>query len=174
MTPAFHADSGARYDDEVVIDISGLRHSVSLPGNPDHVKPLHEVVSTGEVPIDSVFIGSCTNGRIEDLRVAAALLDGKRVADGVMLRVVPATRQVWEQALAEGLVGTFMAAGGLVSNCGCGGCASGQIGMTGSGEVQLSTSNRNFKGKQGKGETYLCSPAVAAASAVAGKLVEPQ
>ena len=146
---------------------------VALPGRPDDVHPVREVVARRRVPIDSVFIGSCTNGRIEDLRAAAELLRGRRVKDGVMLRVVPATKQVWMQALAEGLVQVFMDAGGLVSNCGCGGCASGQIGITGRGEVQLSTSNRNFAGKQGAGETYLCSPAVAAASALAGELVEP-
>ena len=172
--PDFHADADASYAREVEIDIDGLRPQVALPGNPDNVRPVHEVIAAGDVPVDSVFIGSCTNGRIEDLRSAAEQLAGKHVADGVMLRVVPATRQVWEEALTARLVNTFMECGGLVSNCGCGGCASGQIGMTGTGEVQLSTSNRNFRGKQGKGDTYLCSPAVAAASAVAGKLVEPE
>ncbi len=172
--PAFQADPSAKYEREVEIDITGLPPSVALPGNPDKVKPVHEVAAAGPVRIDSVFIGSCTNGRIEDLRVAADILRGQRVAEGVMLRVVPATKQVWQEALREGLIDVFMEAGGLVSNCGCGGCASGQIGMTGLGEVQLSTSNRNFKGKQGKGETYLCSPAVAAASALKGVLVEPE
>jgi 3-isopropylmalate/(R)-2-methylmalate dehydratase large subunit len=171
--PKFHADAEAQYAEEVTIDIGGLTPRVSLPGNPDDVQPVSAAAANGGVKIDSVFIGSCTNGRIEDLRAAAAQLRGKRAADGVMLRVTPATKQVWMQALDEGLVAVFMEAGGLISNCGCGGCAAGQIGMTGLGEVQLSTSNRNFRGKQGRGETYLCSPAVAAASAVAGELVEP-
>jgi 3-isopropylmalate/(R)-2-methylmalate dehydratase large subunit len=171
--PAFQADADAHYADSIEIDIAGLTPQAALPGHPEDVHPISEIVARGVVPIDSVFIGSCTNGRIEDLRAAAMQLKGRRVADGVMLRVVPATRQVWMEALDEGLVEVFMEAGGLVSNCGCGGCASGQIGMTGLGEVQLSTSNRNFLGKQGKGETYLCSPAVAAASAVAGELVVP-
>lgn len=171
--PAWQADTGAAYARATVIDLAGLPPVVALPGRPDDVHPVREVVARRRVPIDSVFVGSCTNGRIEDLRAAAELLRGRRVKDGVMLRVVPATKQVWMQALAEGLVQVFMDAGGLVSNCGCGGCASGQIGITGRGEVQLSTSNRNYAGKQGAGETYLCSPAVAAASALAGELVEP-
>ncbi len=171
--PAFQADADADYESEIEIDIDGLRPCASRPGHPEDVAPVHEIVAAGSVPIDSVFIGSCTNGRIEDLRAAAAQLRGRRVEGGVMLRVVPATRQVWMQALEEGLIEVFMAAGGLVSNSGCGGCAAGQIGMTGAGEVQLSTSNRNFRGKQGAGETYLVSPAVAAASAVAGELTEP-
>jgi len=171
--PAFQADADAQYADTIELDISGLTPQAALPGHPEDVYPISEVLARGVVYIDSVFIGSCTNGRIEDLRAAAAQLRGRRVAAGVMLRVVPATRQVWMEALDEGLVEVFMEAGGLVSNCGCGGCASGQIGMTGLGEVQLSTSNRNFTGKQGKGETYLVSPAVAAASAVAGELRGP-
>jgi 3-isopropylmalate/(R)-2-methylmalate dehydratase large subunit len=171
--PAWQADADAVYAREISIDLTGLPPVVALPGKPDDVHPVREVLARRRVPIDSVFIGSCTNGRIEDLRAAAELLRGRRVKDGVMLRVVPATKQVWMEALAEGLVQVFMEAGGLVSNCGCGGCASGQIGITGRGEVQLSTSNRNFAGKQGAGETYLCSPTVAAASALAGELVEP-
>lgn len=171
--PAWQPDADAEYAREITIDLAGLPPVVALPGKPDNVHPVRDVFAKGRVPVDSVFIGSCTNGRIEDLRSAAEILRGKRVKDGVMLRVVPATKQVWMEALSEGLVQVFMDAGGLVSNCGCGGCASGQIGITGKGEVQLSTSNRNFAGKQGAGDTYLCSPAVAAASALAGELVEP-
>jgi 3-isopropylmalate/(R)-2-methylmalate dehydratase large subunit len=172
--PDFHASSSAIYEQELEIDIAGLRPQVALPGHPEDVHPVHEVIARGSVPIDSVFIGSCTNGRIEDLRSAAEQLKGKTCPDHVMLRVVPATKQVWTQALKEGLMDVFMDSGGLVANAGCGGCASGQIGMTGREEVQLSTSNRNFRGKQGLGETYLCSPAVAAASAAAGELAEPE
>ena len=171
--PRYSADTGASYAETIDIDITGLPPMVALPGHPEDVHPVRDVVAKKKVPIDSVFIGSCTNGRIEDLRSAVEILRGKHVASGVMLRVVPATRQVWEQALDEGLISEFMHAGGMVSNCGCGGCASGQIGITGKGEVQLSTSNRNFAGKQGKGDTYLCGPRVAAASALAGELVEP-
>jgi 3-isopropylmalate dehydratase small subunit len=118
--------------------------------------------------IDSAFIGSCTNGRIEDLREAAALLKGRRVAPGVVLKIVPATRRIWKQALDEGLVATFLEAGALVGNPGCAGCAEGQIGQNGPGEVTVSTGNRNFAGKQGQGSVYLASPATAAASAIAG------
>jgi len=171
--PAFRADPDAHYAREIEIDIGDLPPVVALPGHPEDVHPVREVIAKHRVPIDSVFIGSCTNGRIEDLRMAVDILRGSRVKDDVMLRVVPATKQVWMQALEEGLLEVFMEAGGLVSNCGCGGCASGQIGIAGQGEVQLSTSNRNFAGKQGAGDTYLCSPAVAAASALAGKLAEP-
>ena len=121
--------------------------------------------------VDSVFIGSCTNGRLEDFAAAAETLRGKQVARGVMLKIVPATREVFGQMLADGLMETFFAAGAVVSNPGCGGCAEGQIGMTGEGEVQVSTSNRNFPGKQGAGMTYLASPTTAAASAVAGRVV---
>lgn len=171
--PDFHASPSAQYARELEIEIDGLRPQVALPGHPDDVHPVHEVAARAAVPIDCAFIGSCTNGRIEDLRAAAMQLNGAQLPERVMLRVVPATKQVWMQALKEGLLDQFMEAGGLVANAGCGGCASGQIGMTGTGEVQVSTSNRNFRGKQGLGETYLASPATAAASAAAGELVEP-
>jgi 3-isopropylmalate/(R)-2-methylmalate dehydratase large subunit len=118
--------------------------------------------------VDSVFIGSCTNGRLEDLRAAAEILRGRKVAPGVVLKVVPSTRWVWEQALAEGLVQDLMDAGALIGNAGCAGCAAGQIGQNGPGEVTVSTGNRNYAGKQGKGEVYLASPATAAACALSG------
>ena len=122
--------------------------------------------------IDSVFIGSCTGGRFEDFVTAAALLKNKKIADGVMLKLQPATRYVYGQMLKADLMKVFYEAGGIVINPGCGGCAQGQVGMTGKGEVQLSTSNRNFPGKQGAGDTYLCSAYVAAKSAMAGEIVE--
>ena len=116
-----------------------------------------------------MFIGSCTNGRLEDLRAAAEMLRGRRVAEGVVFKIVPATREVWQQALAEvWIIDTLMEAGALVGNAGCAGCAAGQIGQNGPGEVTVSTGNRNYAGKQGKGEVYLASPATAAASAIAG------
>ena len=116
-------------------------------------------------------IGSCTNGRYEDFALAANILKGKKVAPGVILKIVPSTDAVWKQLLEEGLVKVFKDAGALISNAGCAGCAAGQVGQNGPGEVTVSTGNRNFPGKQGKGQVYLASPETAAASAVAGTLV---
>jgi 3-isopropylmalate/(R)-2-methylmalate dehydratase large subunit len=123
--------------------------------------------------IDSAFIGSCTNGRIEDLRSAAEVLKGRSVAEGVVLKIVPSTDRVWQQCLEEGLLEIFKEAGAMVSNAGCAGCAAGQVGQNGPGEVTISTGNRNFPGKQGQGEVYLASPAVVAATAVAGFITGP-
>ncbi|MCP4898403.1 MAG: homoaconitate hydratase family protein [bacterium] len=159
------ADADARYEAEVEVDVDGLEPLIARPGHPEDVVPVAEVSGR---KIDSVFIGSCTNGRLEDLRAAVEVLGGRRVAPGVVLKVVPATRSVWRQALAEGLVQRLGEAGALVGNPGCGGCAAGQIGQNGPGEVTISSGNRNFAGKQGKGEVYLASPETAAASAVAG------
>ncbi len=159
------ADADAEYAAEIEIDITGIGPLVARPGHPDDVVPVREVAGR---KIDSVFIGSCTNGRIDDLRAAVEVLRGRKVAPGVVLKVVPATRTVWQEALDEGLIADLMAAGALVGNAGCGGCAAGQIGQNGPGEVTISTGNRNYAGKQGKGEVYLASPATAAASAVAG------
>ena len=162
------ADPDASYVEYVEIDVEGLTPLVARPGSPADVV---EVSAEAGRPVHSVFIGSCTNGRIEDFRAAAEVLKGRKVKEGVMLRLAPATRETYGALLAEGLVQAFFEAGAIVSHQGCGGCASGQLGMTGKGEVQVSTSNRNFRGKQGDGETYLASPATAAASAVAGKLI---
>ena len=162
---AIQADADAAYARVVEIDVSGLEPLVSRPGHPEDVVPVREVAGT---KIDSAIIGSCTNGRFEDLAAAAAVLRGRRVAPGVVLKIVPATRRVWRRALDEGLVGVFAEAGALVGNPGCAGCAEGQIGQNGPGEVTVSTGNRNFAGKQGQGSVYLASPATAAASAVAG------
>ena len=140
---------------------------VARPGSPADVVPVAEAAGGR---ISSVFIGSCTNGRFEDFKAAADVLEGRRIKEGVMMRLAPATREVFGRLLEEGVVETFFKAGAIMSHQGCGGCASGQLGMTGAGEVQVSTSNRNFKGKQGDGDTYLASPATAAASAVAGCL----
>jgi len=165
-----HADPGATYARVERLDIAGLGPMVARPGHPEDVVPLEQVRGR---KIDSVFIGSCTNGRFEDLEAAAAVLEGRRVAPGVVVKVVPSTDSVWNRALAAGLLTTFKEAGAMVSNAGCGGCAAGQVGQNGPGEVTVSTGNRNFAGKQGKGEVYLASPAVAAASAVAGFLTDP-
>ncbi len=158
-------EAGAAYETEVEIDVEGLEPLVSRPGHPDDVVPVSEV--EGE-PIGSVFIGSCTNGRLADLAAAARIVSDHPPADGVIVKVVPATDRVWREALAGGLVETFKQVGALLSNAGCAGCAAGQVGQTGPGEVTLSTGNRNFPGKQGLGSVWLASPATAAASAAAG------
>lgn len=167
FTPLY-PDASATYAQEVVVDLEGLKPQVARPGHPDDVVA---VDGLGPVAVDSVFVGSCTNGRLEDLRAAAEVLRGRKVADGVVLKIVPATDAVWRQCLEEGLLDVFTAAGGLVGNPGCGGCAAGQIGQNGPGEVTVSTGNRNFPGKQGQGDVYLASPQTAAASAVAGIVV---
>jgi len=137
--------------------------------------PPDEKISEMEgIEIDSVFIGSCTNGRFEDLQAAAGILKGRKVKSGVNLRITPATKEVWKRAIAEGLVDIFINAGAVVfTNPGCGGCAEGMPGLVGEDEVELSTTNRNYRGKQGPGEIYLVSPATAAASAVKGYLTSP-
>jgi 3-isopropylmalate/(R)-2-methylmalate dehydratase large subunit len=162
---AAYADPDAVYARVVEVDVSGLAPLISRPGHPEDVVAVSEVAGT---KIDSAFIGSCTNGRFEDLAAAAAVLRGRHVAPGVVLKIVPATRRVWRRALDEGLIALFLEAGALIGNPGCAGCAEGQIGQNGPGEVTVSTGNRNFAGKQGKGCVYLASPATAAASAVAG------
>ena len=162
-----NADPDAGYMDVLSVDISGLEPVVARPGHPEDVVPVSEVAGRS---IDSAFIGSCTNGRIEDLRSAAEVLQGREVAPGVVLKVVPATDAIWRQALSEGLVEVFKQAGALFGNAGCAGCAAGQVGQNGPGEVTVSTGNRNFPGKQGRGEVYLASPATVAASAIAGAI----
>lgn len=164
-----YADPSAKYNREYVLDLPEFVPAVSMPGKPHDVVP---VSSLKQVTVDSVFIGSCTNGRMSDLRVAAGILKGKKVAPGVILKIVPATDAIWKQALHEGLIDIFKEAGALVSNAGCAGCASGQVGQNGPGERTVSTGNRNFSGKQGKGDVYLASPAIAAASAIAGHITD--
>ena len=167
--PVF-ADNDATYELTADIDVTTFSPMASRPGEP------HDTVSVSDLPltrIDSAFIGSCTNGRIEDMRMTAAILRGKKVAPGVVLKIVPATDVVWNECLAEGLLDIFKSAGALVSNAGCAGCAAGQVGQNGKGEITVSTGNRNFPGKQGQGSVYLASPAVVAASAVAGYITTP-
>ena len=164
------ADPDAAYCERIAIDVEGLKPQISLPGRPDNVTDVAELEG---IEVGSVFLGSCTNGRFEDFREAADILKGSRVADTVMAKAVPATREVYGQMLESGTLDTLFHAGIVVSNPGCGGCASGQIGMTGAGEVQVSTSNRNFAGKQGAGKTYLSSPATAAATALRGRITDP-
>lgn len=166
----FKADENAKYEDVKEIDISSFVPMLARPGKPHDNSG---VANEKGKKIDSAFIGSCTNGRIEDLREAAKILKDKKVAPGVVLKIVPSTDAIWKQALDEGLIQIFKDAGVLVSNAGCAGCAAGQVGQNGPGEVTLSTGNRNFEGKQGKGFVYLASPAVVAASAVAGYITTP-
>ncbi len=164
------ADADANYAEVFDIDISKFTPKVSLPGAPHTTD---DIINTDKVKIDSAFLGSCTNGRISDLRVAAEILKGKKVAPGVILKIVPSTDKIWNQAYDEGLIKIFKDAGALVSNAGCAGCAAGQVGQNGPGEVTVSTGNRNFPGKQGKGDVFLSSPAVVAASALAGYVTTP-
>lgn len=161
------AGPSANYSREYALDLSEFVPFVSMPGKPHGVVPAG---SLKHVAVDSVFIGSCTNGRMSDLRVAAGILKGNKLAPGLILKIVPATDAIWKQALHEGLIDIFKESGALVSNAGCAGCASGQVGQNGPGERTVSTGNRNFAGKQGKGEVYLASPAIAAASAIAGHI----
>lgn len=164
ITPVY-ADDDAVYDKIITVNISEFKPMVAKPGHPHDDIDIEEVK---KVKIDSAFIGSCTNGRMEDLEAAAKVLDGKKVAPGVVLKIVPSTDEVWQEALDKGYIKIFKDAGALVSNAGCAGCAAGQVGQNGPNEITVSTGNRNFAGKQGKGYVYLTSPSVVAASAVAG------
>lgn len=166
-----YADPDAAYVETVEVDITGLEPLIACPPSPANVVPVREVAGRR---IDSVFFGSCTNGRFEDFAAVAEVVKGKHVAPEVMASVVPATRQVFEQMLRSGVLETLFEAGFIISNPGCGGCASGHIGMTGKGQVQISTSNRNFPGKQGAGDTYLASPVTAAWCALKGEIASPE
>jgi 3-isopropylmalate/(R)-2-methylmalate dehydratase large subunit len=167
---SIYADPDAEYIEAVEVDITNLEPLIACPPSPANVVPVREVAGTR---IGSVFFGSCTNGRFEDFAAVAEVVKGKHVAPGIMASVVPATREVFEQMLRSGVLETLFDAGFIISNPGCGGCASGHIGMTGQGQVQISTSNRNFPGKQGAGDTYLTSPVTAAWSALKGEIVAP-
>lgn len=169
--PVHTADKDANYVEQLEYDFENLEPRIALPSSPENVKPVAEVTGT---KIDSVVIASCTNGRYEDFSVVAKMLKGNKVHQDVMMKIVPSTKEVYGQLLNDGLISIFYEAGAIVSNPGCGGCASGQIGMTGKGEVQISTGNRNFAGKQGKGDNYLASPATATASALKGEICVPE
>jgi 3-isopropylmalate/(R)-2-methylmalate dehydratase large subunit len=166
-----HADPDAEYVETVKVDVTGLEPLIACPPNPANVKPVREVAGRR---IDSVFLGSCTNGRFEDFAAVAEIVRGQRIASHVMASVVPATREVYQQMLHSGVLETLFDAGFIISNPGCGGCASGHLGMTGVGQVNISTSNRNFPGKQGAGDTYLASPVTAAWSALKGEITVPE
>ena len=152
------------------VDVTKFRPMVSRPGEPHDTVNVESVVGQ---KIDSAFIGSCTNGRMSDLKSAAEILKGKKVAPGIILKIVPATNRIWDQCLKEGLFEIFKDAGAMISNPGCAGCAAGQVGQNGPGEVTISTGNRNFPGKQGKGSVWLASPEIVAASAIAGYITTP-
>lgn len=164
------ADPDAVYEKELELDIGTFVPMVSRPGHPEDSINIDDVRKT---KIDSAFIGSCTNGRFEDMKITADILKGRHVAPGVVLKIVPATDEIWNKCLDAGYIKIFKDAGVLVSNAGCAGCAAGQVGQNGPGEVTISTGNRNFSGKQGKGKVYLASPAEVAASAVAGYITTP-
>ena len=157
----------------VDIDVNNLEPQIACPHNVDNVKPASEL---GDVELDQVFIGSCTNGRIEDLRDAAKILKGNKIANGLRMLVIPASRETYLKALDEGLLKIFVEAGALISQPCCGPCLGGHTGLIGPGEVSLSTSNRNFKGRQGspEGEVYLSSAKVAATSAIEGRIAVPE
>ena len=168
-----YPDPDAEYERVLRFDLSDLEPQVARPHTVDNVVPISEVEGTR---VDQVLIGTCTNGRIEDLRLAAEVMGGRPVAEGTRLLILPASREVWVQAAREGLLERFATAGALVLNPGCGPCLGAHQGVLAPGEVCLSTSNRNFKGRMGspEAEIYLASPAVAAATAVTGVITDPR
>lgn len=168
----YEADADAEYDEEYTIDLSTLRPTVAFPHLPENTRTIDEC---GDVYIDQVVIGSCTNGRINDLRIAAKVLEGRKVAEGLRVIIFPATQAIYLQAIEEGLITTFIKAGAVVSTPTCGPCLGGHMGILAEGEKAVATTNRNFVGRMGHvtSEIYLASPAVAAASAVLGKIASP-
>ena len=169
----YEADEDAVYDEEYTIDLSALRPTIAFPHLPENTKTIDEI--TEDVKIDQVVIGSCTNGRIGDLRCAAEVLKGRHVASGMRCIIIPATQAIYLQAMEEGLLKIFIEAGAVVSTPTCGPCLGGSMGILAAGERCVSTTNRNFVGRMGHvdSEVYLASPAVAAASAVTGKISCP-
>ena len=169
----YEADPDAIYDEEYTIDLSALRPTVAFPHLPENTKTIDEI--TEKIMVDQSVIGSCTNGRLDDLRIAASILKGKKVADNVRCIVIPGTQDIYLQAIKEGLVEIFINAGAIVSTPTCGPCLGGYMGILAEGERCISTTNRNFVGRMGHvdSEVYLASPAVAAASAIAGYITAP-
>ncbi len=170
---ALHPDVDANYDRVIEVDASVLAPQVACPHTVDNVKPIQEVVGKD---INQIVIGSCTNGRLDDIQIAAQILEGKKVARNVRMLVFPASARIYRQALKEGYLMTLMEAGAVVMNSGCGPCLGVHQGALADGDVALATTNRNFKGRMGNpsAEVYLCSPAVAAASALTGKITDPR
>ena len=169
----YEADEDALYDEVIEINLSELEPTIAFPHLPENTRTIGE---TGEVKIDQVVIGSCTNGRISDIRVAAEVMKGRKIAPGIRAIVIPATQEVYLTALKEGLITTFVQAGCIVSTPTCGPCLGGHMGVLAAGERAVSTTNRNFVGRMGhtESEVYLASPAVAAASAITGKISSPE
>ena len=169
----FGPDPDAHYDREIRIDASRLEPQVACPHAVDNVKPIREVVGK---KVHQVVVGSCTNGRLDDIEVAARILKGKRVADGTRLLVFPASWRIYSEAMRRGYLQDLVAAGAVVMNPGCGPCLGVHQGALGDGETALATTNRNFKGRMGNptAEVYLCSTAVAAASAITGVISDPR
>jgi 3-isopropylmalate/(R)-2-methylmalate dehydratase large subunit len=169
----FHSDSEAKYSRTLDIDVAKIEPQVAFPHLPSNVRPISAV---GDVPIDQAVIGSCTNGRLDDLRIAAKVLKGRKRAPFVRLIIIPATQEIYRSAMKEGLFDIFMDANAVISTPTCGPCLGGYMGILAKGERAVSTTNRNFVGRMGhpQSEVYLANPAVAAASAVLGKLGGPE
>lgn len=169
----YWADGDAQYAQVVEIDVGLIEPQVAFPFSPENARPVSEA---GEVWIDQVVIGSCTNGRLEDLRVAAEILKGRSVHPDVRCIVIPGSQQVYVEALREGLLEVFVESGAAVSTPTCGPCLGGHMGVLAAGERAVSTTNRNFHGRMGhaESEVYLAGPAVAAASAIKGRIMGPQ
>ncbi len=172
----YEADEDAVYDAEYTIDLSKLRPTVAFPHLPENTHSIDEIKAMAPIAVDQVVIGSCTNGRLEDLRIAAKVLKDRHVARGMRCIVIPATQAIYMQAMEEGLLKTFIEAGAIVSTPTCGPCLGGYMGILAEGERCVSTTNRNFVGRMGHvtSEIYLASPAVAAASAIAGVISAPE
>ncbi len=172
----YEADEDAEYEEVVDVDLSAIRPTVAFPHLPGNAKTVDEIEAMDKIYIDQVVIGSCTNGRMEDLRKAAAILKGKKVADNVRVMVVPATQKIYLQCILEGILETFVEAGCAVNTPSCGPCMGGHMGVLAKGEKCVSTTNRNFVGRMGDVESliYLASPETAAASAIAGYIANPE
>ena len=169
----YEADEDAEYDEVYTIELDKLKPTVAFPHLPENTHTIDEI---DEIKIDQVVIGSCTNGRLDDLRVAAKILEGKKVKEGLRVIIIPATQKIYLQAMEEGLLKTFIEAGAVVSTPTCGPCLGGYMGILAQGERCVSTTNRNFVGRMGhvESEIYLASPAVAAASAITGRISSPK
>ena len=170
-TLRYASDSNADYEKVLEFDVTSLEPQVACPHSVDNVKPVSDVKG---VKINQALLGSCTNGRLEDLEVAAKILDGKKIAKGVRMLVIPASWEIYLEAMHNGYLETFIKAGALVLNPGCGPCLGAHQGILGAGEVCVSTTNRNFHGRMGSSESfvYLVSPAVVSTSAIAGEITE--
>ena len=168
----FEADEDAEYDETITIDLAALKPTVAFPHLPENTHTIDEIE---DIAIDQVVIGSCTNGRFEDLKIAAEVMKGRKIAKGLRVIIIPATQKIYLDAMEAGFIKTFIEAGAIVSTPTCGPCLGGYMGILAEGEKCVSTTNRNFVGRMGHvtSEIYLASPAVAAASAITGKISCP-